>query len=125
MNVGKQERSGVAQSQGSGGYAGAKVIQLQSGVGHHQTMDAKRKTLARALGVFETAKPTLGPIETDLGQLSAKERGVKADGDGLDAQSGAVLDSANFQLSDPAPTGGGKRGWEIGDKEKEVKRDGR
>lgn len=84
----------------------------------------KGETFPGALGIFETTEPALGSVKTDLGEVSTQEGGVKADSDGFDPQSGAVLNAANFQLPDSAPTGGGKRGGEIGDKEQKVKRNG-
>ena len=124
VNVGKKQGGGVSQTQRSGGNAGAKIIQLQGGVGDEEAVDVKGETFPGALGIFETTEPALGSIKTDLGEVSTKEGGVKADSDGFDPQSGAVLNAANFQLPDSAPTGGGKRGGEIGDKEQKVKRNG-
>lgn len=84
----------------------------------------KGETFAGTFGIFETTEPALGSVKTDLGEVSTQEGGVEADSGGFDAQGGSVLNAANFQLPDSAPTGGGKRGGEIGDKEQKVKRNG-
>jgi hypothetical protein len=68
-------------------------------------IDVKGYTFPRALGVFHSAQPTFRSVNPKFGEVAAKKIGVESKSHRFDADGGTVLDSADLEFSDAAPTG--------------------
>ena len=125
MNVGKKQRGGFAEAEGSGGNAGAQIIKVKRGFGDEEGIKMERQAFSLGGRTFEPTEPTFSSENSDFGQMPVKETEVEFEGDGFDAESGGVLDSPNLELADAPPTGRGKGGGDIGKEEKKMQGDGR
>jgi hypothetical protein len=69
---------------------------------------------------FESAEPTFRTVEADLGNTSKKKRGVDFNREGLNLNRLAVLNATNFEVTVPAPKGGGETCGGVGEKKSDV-----
>ena len=69
---------------------------------------------------FESAEPTFGAVEADLGNTSKKKRGVDFDCESLNLNRLSVLNTTNFEVAVPAPKGGGETCGGVGKKQSDV-----
>ena len=69
---------------------------------------------------FESAEPTFGTVEADLGNTSKKKRGVDFNCESLHLNRLSVLNAANFEIAVPAPKGGGETCGGVGKKQSDV-----
>ncbi len=74
---------------------------------------------------FESAEPTFGAIEADLGNTSKKKGWVDFNGEGLNLNRFSVLNATNFEVTVPAPKGGGEACGGVGEKKSDVQGYGR
>ena len=120
-NIGKKEWGGISETERGGGDARSEIIELESGVFDKKTRDTQRKAVFRGGGVgFESAKPTFGTVEADLGNTSKKKRGVDFNCEGLNLNRFSVLNAANFEIAVAAPKGGGETCGGVGEKKSDV-----
>jgi len=69
---------------------------------------------------FESAEPTFGTVEADLGNTSKKKRGIDFNCEGLNLNRFSVLNTTNFEVAVPAPKGGGETCGDVGEKKSDV-----
>ena len=69
---------------------------------------------------FESAEPTFGTVEADLGNTPNKKRGIDFNSEGLHLNCLSVLNATNFEMAVPAPKGGGKTCGGVGKKQSDV-----
>ena len=69
---------------------------------------------------FESAEPTFGAVEANLGNTSKKKRGVDFNGESLHLNRLSVLNAANFEIAVPAPKGRGETCGGVGEKKSDV-----
>ena len=69
---------------------------------------------------FESAEPTFGTVEADLGNTSKKKRGVDFNCESLHLNRLSVLNATNFEMAVPAPKGGGETCGGVGKKQSDV-----
>jgi len=120
-NIGKKEWGGISEAERGGGDAWAKVIELKCGVFDEKTRDTQRKAVFGGGGVgLESAEPTLGTVEANLGNTSKKKRGIDFNGEGLNLNRFSVLNTTNFEVAVPAPKGGGEACGGVGKKQSDV-----
>lgn len=74
---------------------------------------------------FESAEPTFGTVEADLGNTSKEKGGVDFNGEGLNLNRLSILDATNFEVTVPAPKGGGEACGGVGKKQSDVQGYGR
>ena len=74
---------------------------------------------------FESAEPTFGAVEADLGNTSKKKRGVDFNGESLHLNGFSVLNTTNFEVAVAAPKGGGEACGGVGKKQSDVQGYGR
>ena len=68
-------------------------------------IDVKGYAFSRTLGVFHSAQPTFRSVNPEFGEVAAYKIGVESKSHRFDADGGSVLDSADLEFSDAAPTG--------------------
>jgi hypothetical protein len=113
-NLGEEEGGGVAEAERGDGEAGAEVVEEESGVGEEQLFNRQGKgKAARGFsggGGREAAEPTAGFIKADLGDPAEEHAGGELEGEGLDLESIAVTNAADFEEAEVQPAGGGYGG---------------
>lgn len=65
---------------------------------------------------FKSAEPTFGTVKADFGNTSKKKRGIDFNGEGLNLNRFSVLNATNFEVTIPAPKGGGETCGSVGEK---------
>ena len=123
MNIGKQEGRGVPKTKGGSWDSRAQIIQKKGRFGNQEVIDVKGDAFSRTLGVFHSAQPTFRSVNPEFGEVAAEKIVVESKSQRFDADGGSVLDSADLEFSDAAPTGGGEGGGEIRSKEKKMEGD--
>ena len=120
-NIGKKEWGGITEAERGRGDAGSEIIELKGGVFDEKTRDTQRKAIFGGGGVgFESAEPTFGTVEADLGNTSKKKGWVDFNGEGLNLNRFSVLNTTNFEVAVPAPKGGGEACGGVGKKQCDV-----
>ena len=69
---------------------------------------------------FESAEPTFGAVEANLGNTSKKKRGVDFNGESLNLNCFSVLNTTNFEVAVTAPKSGGETCGGVGKKQSDV-----
>ena len=69
---------------------------------------------------FESAEPTFGTVEADLGNAAKKKRGVDFNCESLHLNRLSVPNTTNFEVTVPAPKGGGEACGGVGKKQSDV-----
>jgi hypothetical protein len=113
-DLGEKKGGGVAEAEGGVGEAGAEVVEEESGVGEEELFNRQGKgKAARGFsggGGGEAAEPTAGFIKADLGDPAEEHAGGELEGEGLDLESIAVTNAADFEEAEVQPAGGGYGG---------------
>jgi hypothetical protein len=122
---GEKKGGGVAEAEGGVGEAGSEVVEEESGVGEEELFNRQRNGKAAGPSFAprpsgggategfrgsEAAEPTAGFIEADLGDPAEEHAWGELEGEGLDLESIAVTDAADFEEAEVQPAGGGYGG---------------
>jgi hypothetical protein len=68
-------------------------------------IDVKGDAFSGALGVFHSAQPTFCTVNPEFGEVSAQKIRIESKSHRFDAEGRAVLNAADFECSNSAPTG--------------------
>jgi len=104
VNIGKEEGGGVPKMEGGSRDSRAQIIEKKSRVGDEEVIDVKGDAIARAFGVFHSAQPTFCTVNPEFGEVPAQKIGVESKSHRFDTEGRAVLNAADFECSNTAPT---------------------
>jgi len=104
VNICEKEGSGVSKMKGGSWDSWTQIIEEKSRVGDEEVIDVKGDAIARAFGVFHSAQPTFCTVNPEFGEVPAQKIGVESKSHRFDTEGRAVLNAADFECSNTAPT---------------------